>query len=342
MNDQQLFRSVTAEQARVASDYTLDVEVRSFEADYADGTIPEVHVMIIARVIRIADRKLVATVSSDARAGCERRSHERGRGGVRSRCSESFPGHWRSKPRRSSPMISPTYAKCAVRVARAWLLRCRRLPAVARLLTRTSGTSRARSDASSMVTVFSCDPRRVAMSTCACRTSTRRRKSQPYGNTARAALVKLIADRKVFVDVIETDRYGRKVVRVYREPDRLDMVKAMVRDGHVWVYRRTIHDRSLLEFEDAARASHRGLWALPADDRLPPWQYRYLQRQNPKRAARVALESAQASRLHQAIAPVTSGVIIFPGAERGGEARSWWTVVIPQPVEITDQLYSQR
>ena len=68
MNDQQLFRSVTAEQARVANDYTLDVEVRHFEAEYAQGAIPDVHVSIIGRLIRIADRKLVATVSSDSRA----------------------------------------------------------------------------------------------------------------------------------------------------------------------------------------------------------------------------------------------------------------------------------
>jgi len=68
MNDQQLFRSVTAEQARVANDYTLDVEVRHFEAEYAQGAIPEAHVSIIGRLIRIADRKLVATVSSDVRA----------------------------------------------------------------------------------------------------------------------------------------------------------------------------------------------------------------------------------------------------------------------------------
>lgn len=67
INDQQLFRSVTAEQARVANAYTLDVEVRNFEADYANGPNPEAHVMIIGRLIRITDRKLVATVSSDAR-----------------------------------------------------------------------------------------------------------------------------------------------------------------------------------------------------------------------------------------------------------------------------------
>lgn len=154
-------------------------------------------------------------------------------------------------------------------------------------------------------------------------------KSQPYGNTARAALVKLIADRQVFVDVIETDRYGRKIVRVYREPDRLDIAKAMVRDGHVWVYRRTLHDRSFIALEDAARANGRGLWALAEDDRLPPWQYRYLQRQKPKRTSRVALESAQASRFHQAIAPIAAGVIIFPGAVSSSEAGARWPVVVP-------------
>jgi cholesterol transport system auxiliary component len=67
VNDQKLFRSVTAEQARVASDYMLDIEVRHFEADYAGGAIPEAHVGIIGRLIRITDRKLVATVHSDAR-----------------------------------------------------------------------------------------------------------------------------------------------------------------------------------------------------------------------------------------------------------------------------------
>lgn len=167
-------------------------------------------------------------------------------------------------------------------------------------------------------------------------------KSQPYGNTARAALVKLIGDSKVFVHVIDTDHYGRKVVRVYREPDRLDVVKALVRDGHVWVYRRTIHDQSLIPLEDAARAKHLGLWALPESERLPPWQYRYIQRQKPKRSALNALERAQPGSFHQTIAPVAPGIVVFPGTEGRGEAGAGWTVVIPQPVEITDQLYAQR
>ncbi|WP_380597101.1 ABC-type transport auxiliary lipoprotein family protein [Steroidobacter flavus] len=66
-NDQSLFRSVTAEQARVANDYIVDVEVRHFEANATNGKAPEVHVAIIGRLIRVVDRKLVSTVSSESR-----------------------------------------------------------------------------------------------------------------------------------------------------------------------------------------------------------------------------------------------------------------------------------
>lgn len=175
-------------------------------------------------------------------------------------------------------------------------------------------------------------------------------KNQPYGNSARTALIELIGDRQVFVDVVDTDRYGRKVVRVFREPDRLDVAKALVRDGHVWVYRRTVHDRSLIELEEAARTSRRGLWALPVKDRTPPWQYRYQQRQkNAKRTSvaaaddfSFALEGAQASSFHQPITPIAAGIVVAPGAVRGGEVGAGRTVVIPQPVEIADQLNAQR
>ena len=187
-------------------------------------------------------------------------------------------------------------------------------------------------------------------------------KSQPYGNAARTALINLIGDRDVFVDVIETDRYGRKVVRVYREPDRLDVAKALVRDGHAWVYRRTVHDRSLIELEEAARTNRRGLWALPANDRVPPWQYRYHQRQKGKRtsvaqanetasiwcaanqAQRIltASERTQARGFHQSVTPIATSVVVAPRAERGGEGGTRWAIVVPQPIEVTDQLYAQR
>ena len=67
LEDQRLFRSVTAEQARVAGDYVLDIEVRDFQAETADGVAPTVRVKMIGRLIRVVDRELAATVSAEAR-----------------------------------------------------------------------------------------------------------------------------------------------------------------------------------------------------------------------------------------------------------------------------------
>jgi cholesterol transport system auxiliary component len=65
--DQQLFRSVTAEQSRVSSDYVLDVSVRDFQAEYAsENDAPTAHVTIVGRLIRVSDRQLVQTFAATA------------------------------------------------------------------------------------------------------------------------------------------------------------------------------------------------------------------------------------------------------------------------------------
>lgn len=67
LQDQKLFRSVTAEQARVSGAYLLDPEVRDFQAEYTEGkAAPDVRVTIVGRVIRIGDRRLVDTISATA------------------------------------------------------------------------------------------------------------------------------------------------------------------------------------------------------------------------------------------------------------------------------------
>jgi micrococcal nuclease len=103
-------------------------------------------------------------------------------------------------------------------------------------------------------------------------------KDQPYADTARGALRHLIEGRRVFVDVVEIDRYERKVAKVYREPDRLEIARALVHDGHVWVNRKYAKDPSLVGLEDMARSKGLGLWSLPKDLLVPPWQFRYQMR----------------------------------------------------------------
>lgn len=66
--DQHLFRSVTAEQARVSADYVLDIDVRDFQAEQGAGA-PEVNVQMIGRLIRVVDRRLVGTYQAQAQVG---------------------------------------------------------------------------------------------------------------------------------------------------------------------------------------------------------------------------------------------------------------------------------
>lgn len=67
--DQHLFRSVTAEQSRIASDYVLDISVRDFQAEYAsDNVAPTAHVTILGRLVRVTDRQLVETFAAQAQS----------------------------------------------------------------------------------------------------------------------------------------------------------------------------------------------------------------------------------------------------------------------------------
>lgn len=96
--------------------------------------------------------------------------------------------------------------------------------------------------------------------------------AQPHGPEAHAALRALIAERKVRVHENTTDSYGRAIVRL--ELDALDVNAEMLRLGHAWVYTRYATDPALKRIERSARAERRGLWALPAASRVPPWRWR--------------------------------------------------------------------
>ncbi len=101
--------------------------------------------------------------------------------------------------------------------------------------------------------------------------------NQPYGNRARQALADLVFGRDVRVDTQAQDRYGRTVGRIYS--NNVDVNAALVAQGAAWVYRQYAHDPALLRLEAQAQAAHRGLWALPASQRIPPWEWRRTERE---------------------------------------------------------------
>jgi endonuclease YncB( thermonuclease family) len=91
---------------------------------------------------------------------------------------------------------------------------------------------------------------------------------QPWGSWAQQALSALVFRKTVVVMVQDTDRYGRTVGTVW--VDRLNVNAEMVRQGHAWVYRQYLRDRSLLALEEA-RQARRGLWSLSEGEWVPLW-----------------------------------------------------------------------
>ena len=109
--------------------------------------------------------------------------------------------------------------------------------------------------------------------------------NQPYGKKAKTALSTLAFDKQARVEVVDIDRYGRTVGEVF--VDGIDVNREMVREGHAWAYTKYSHTTEIIELEDSARTAKKGLWALPENQREPPWIWRHTPRApKPKPGAR--------------------------------------------------------
>ncbi len=97
---------------------------------------------------------------------------------------------------------------------------------------------------------------------------------QDWHDEAGRALRRKILRQAVAVDIVDRDRYGRLVGKVWL--GERDINREMIVEGHAWAYRQYLRDESLLEDEAAAREATLGLWALA--DPLPPWRWRHQQR----------------------------------------------------------------
>ncbi|MBB6431541.1 thermonuclease family protein [Algisphaera agarilytica] len=97
---------------------------------------------------------------------------------------------------------------------------------------------------------------------------------QAFGTQAKKALSDQVFGEDVAVVVTDTDRYQRKIGRVYvkvRGKTR-DINLAMVAAGMAWHYTAYSDDPELAEAEETARKKRRGLWRDP--DPMPPWEWR--------------------------------------------------------------------
>lgn len=118
-------------------------------------------------------------------------------------------------------------------------------------------------------------------------------KAQPFGNRARQNLVSMAHGQEALADCPKTDRYGRKVCKVWIQPSdcpacdkTLDIGYAQISGGMAWWYRayakeQAVEDRGRYESEEnEARLRKRGIWV--DDAVIPPWEWRTQSRKNNK------------------------------------------------------------
>ncbi len=95
---------------------------------------------------------------------------------------------------------------------------------------------------------------------------------QPFGREARDELVKIVGNQHCVMQVVEADSYGRTVVHLWIGD--LNVNAEMMRRGMAWFDSEYARNEALYLLENEAREQKRGLWALPREKRVEPWEWR--------------------------------------------------------------------
>ena len=85
-------------------------------------------------------------------------------------------------------------------------------------------------------------------------------KNQSYGIESRDFVRSKIMDKKVKVKVVNTDRYGRKIGKIYYDNNRYLNLEC-VRTGNAWWYEYYASNEEDLKLaQEQAKRSRKGLW----------------------------------------------------------------------------------
>lgn len=96
--------------------------------------------------------------------------------------------------------------------------------------------------------------------------------AQPWGIQSRSGLRRIVQGKDVTVEVTDRDRYGRLVGKVWQ--GRAYVNAAMTLSGNAWAFDRYLPDKAIRAGHNEAEKARRGLWSLPAPDRIPPASWR--------------------------------------------------------------------
>ena len=95
-------------------------------------------------------------------------------------------------------------------------------------------------------------------------------RNQAYGLKSRRALINFCKNTSVQVQLLGTDKYGRKLGKL--ECNNQDVSFYMLENGDAWFYEQYSSDSALELAELEAREKKRGLWQ--SQHPTPPWIWR--------------------------------------------------------------------
>lgn len=98
-------------------------------------------------------------------------------------------------------------------------------------------------------------------------------RDQRFGREAADELKTIVGGGQCVLQVVETDSYGRTVAHLWIGDTYVNA--EMMRRGMAWFDSQYAQDESLYLVEEEAREERKGLWALPPDERVPPWEWRH-------------------------------------------------------------------
>ena len=97
-------------------------------------------------------------------------------------------------------------------------------------------------------------------------------RDQAHGWQSKLRLIELVRDQHIVLAPRDVDQYGRIVAYVW--VGDLEINRELIKRGAAWFYPEYAESDALYEEEQRARAAKVGLWALPASERLEPWEWR--------------------------------------------------------------------
>jgi endonuclease YncB( thermonuclease family) len=114
-------------------------------------------------------------------------------------------------------------------------------------------------------------------------------KKQDFGQRSKQSLSELVYGKQVRIEVFDTDKYQRKVGKVWVNGQDANLEQ--VKHGMAWVYVKYANEPAYFAAERTAKMNRIGLWNQPNPN--PPWVFRHPERaheapQEPHVAARTS------------------------------------------------------